>query len=240
MNRFQVRVGGAAALVLLAWLLGCGRTDHHDEPVEVGGDAGGGGAAAGQGGGVAGGVVAFGGAGGLQLAGFPPAMGGTGGEYIAQPLEDTVLCDNVFERVARLPDEPLSFTATFDGEPVEVQSSSMPGALPVFGVFRFGRSHVEALSFDFEFPGHSGAVYLSAVECGLGGNILKRQDGQVVASFSLASGTLSSRTSSVDGFVGVSRGTLYSEWSNEAGEKHILEASFLLHAPMSDARAEQL
>jgi hypothetical protein len=231
----QLRGGEGTALVLAAWLLGCGRTNHHDEPAEVGGHAGQGGVDAGQGGGVAGGVVAFGGAGGLQLAGFPPVMGGTGGEYIAQPLEDTALCDNVFERVARLPDEPLSFTATFDGEPVEVQSSS----LPVFGVFRFGRSHVEALSFDFEFAEHSGAIYLSAVECGLGGNMLKRQDGQVVASFSLASGTLSSRTSSVDGFVGVSRGTLHSEWSNEAGEKHVLEASFFLHAPMSDARAQQ-
>jgi hypothetical protein len=237
-KRFQLRLREGAALGLVAWLSACGRTSNDDEPEGVGGVAG-------QSAGDSGGVAGSGGSGGLQLAGALPIAGdatsGSGGSYVALPLEDTALCENnLLERVEQLPDEPFSFAARFDGEPVEVQSSATPDASPLLSVFRFGRTHVEALSFDFEFAGYEGGVSLSAGACGHDGYILKLQDGQVVANFVLSSGKLSSHTSSVDGFTGVSRGSLYSEWSNETGEKHVFEASFFMRARMPDARAEQL
>jgi hypothetical protein len=96
------------------------------------------------------------------------------------------------------------------------------------------------LSIDFQLPGFNGAVSLSVVDCSLGGYLLQPQDGESLVPFDLDNGHLSSHTSSVDGFVGVSRGSLHSEWSNEAGQKHVLEAEFSMRAAMADARAEQL
>jgi hypothetical protein len=224
------------AVGLLAWLSACGRTRNDDEPEDVGGVAS-------QGAGDSG-AAGSGGSAGLQLAGSlsiaGDATGGSAGNYIAQPLEDTALCEkNLFERVEQLPDEAFSFTARFDGEPVEVRSSATPDASLLLGVFRFGPTWVEALNFGFEFGAYEGFIQVSAVECGHDGHLLKRQDGEVVATFALSSATLNSHTSSVDGFMGVSRGALYSEWANELGEKHVFEASFFMRAAMPGQRAER-
>lgn len=171
-------------------------------------------------------------------------MVATGGVYVAQPLDDTALCENLFQRVGEIPDEELSFEATFDGEPVEVQSTPEDEGLPPFGVFRFGRLHVEAVSFTFAFPGYDGSLLVSAVDCGIGGSLYRREADEVAAFFTIQSATFRTHTASIDGFVGRTHGAIHSEWSErtdtgEPGEQHVFEATFVLDAAMADQRANQ-
>ena len=234
--------------MLVGSLSSCGQAEHHPEPsaragaagsATVAGASGAGGATGGAGGNQA--------AGGIWLGGAPSiageATGATGGVYVAQPLDDTVLCDNnAFERVDELPDKELSFTATFDGEPVEVHESADVENLPIVGVFRFGRLHIEAMSFVFAFPGYDGSLWVSAASCSVGGSLSRREGDQLTGFFTVKSATFSSLTSSVNGFAGLTQGSFHSEWSSEptnAGqpiEQHVFDATFVLDASMPDAR----
>lgn len=232
--RGQCELGASTALVLaLASCAGaCGQA-RHGEPSARGDEAGaapGGssaGGASGGGTGGAGGVLMLGGIGAAGTAALDP--------IVPVPLADTQQCDNEFVRVAQLPDIPLFITGAIDGEPTEIQSGADDAGLPTIGIFRFGSLAVENIGLPFLLSprGYSGAVNVSAVDCDVYGNLSEMMMPPV---FSIDAGTFRSTTYSIDGYEGITIGKLHAEWSNDAGEQHVLDASFALPATMPDAR----
>jgi hypothetical protein len=194
--------------------------------------------------GASGGSASLGGT-GLELGGSVPVddHGGStsvAGAVTAVPLLDTTLCGHDFARVDQVPDTALFFSGTFDGEPVDVSESADVSEAPTFYVFRFGATHVEAISFSLylaEAP-YSGFLQVSAVDCGTYGSLLHRE----VAGphyYELASAELVTATHSVDGFSGLTTGSIYASWIDDGGEQHVLDANFAVNAVMGDARTQR-
>jgi hypothetical protein len=181
---------------------------------------------------------------GLALGGSAPVDDGEGGSSglagaatLAVPLLDTTLCDNdFFVRVDRLPDVAPFFSGTFDGKPVDVTESAEVAEPPSFHVFRFGSKHVEAASFPLYIADgtHSGWLTINAVDCAVYGDLVLRHDESSL--YKLASAELFTVTRSVDGFSGLTDGSVSARWINDDGEQHVLEADFTLNAFMDDAR----
>lgn len=239
--RDQRELGASAALVLaLASFAGaCGQLRHGEPSGGRGGEAGapsggsqagGAGRASGGGTGGAGGVLTLGGIGGIGAAGAAALD-----PSVPVPLADTQQCENEFVRVPQLPDTPLFITGVLDGEPTEVQSGADDAGLPTIGIFRFGSLAVENVGLPFLLSprGYSGAINVSAVDCGVYGNLFEMM---MPPGFSMDVGTFRSTTYSIDGYEGITIGKLHAEWSNDAGEQHVLDASFALPATMPDAR----
>jgi hypothetical protein len=181
---------------------------------------------------------------GLALGGSVPVDDHGGSTSVAGaaavPLLDTTLCGHDFVRVERVPDTALFFSGTFDGKPVDVSESADVSEAPTFYVFRFGATHVEATSFSLylaEGP-YEGAFQVSAADCGTYGNLLHREaDGPHY--YALASAELVTATHSVDGFSGLTTGSVYASWIDDDGEQHVLDADFALNAVMGDARSQR-
>lgn len=154
---------------------------------------------------------------------------------VAVPLADTQQCDNEFVRVDQLPNMPLFITGVIDGQPTEVQSSLEDASLPTVGIFRFGSRHVENVSllFFLTFGSYTASINVSAAECGVYGNLSEEMMPPV---FSMNVGIFRSTTYSVDGYEGITIGTLHGEWSNDVGEQHVFDATFALQAFMPDSR----
>jgi hypothetical protein len=149
------------------------------------------------------------------------------------------LCDNVFVRVDQLPDAPLFFSGTFDGEPVDVFESADVADPPAFGVFRFGPTHVEAISLRLYLAigPYAGGLTVSAVDCGIYGDLFFRPE-EGLRYYQLASAELLTVTNSADGFSGLTQGSVFATWLNDDGQQHVLEANFTLNAFMGDARTQ--
>jgi hypothetical protein len=229
----------ALALTLAALVGACGQVRQGDAASGAGGEAGTGGLQAGASVGAAGGraSTAFGGT-GVALGGT--ANLGDGGTapvdpLVAVPLADTQQCGNDFVRVDELPDMPWFITGVIDGEATEVQGSSDDASLPTVGIFRFGSHHVEHVGFAFALAprGYTSSINVSAVDCGVYGYL---SEAMMPPLFAMDVGIFRSTTYSVDGYEGITIGTLHAEWSNEAGEQHVFDATFALQSFMPDAR----
>jgi hypothetical protein len=243
-NQFELGAGLARCWVwvLAALVAGCGQTSSRGPSQTTaneggnfssGGSAGGGGASgsAGSGGGPA---ITLGGDVGID----ENEAGSTSGP-VAVPLLDTALCENSFVRVERLPDAAPFFSGTFDGEPVDVSESADVLEPPTFLVFRFGPKHVEAVSMRLYLRGrpYDGSLSVSAVDCGRYGDLFLRTEGGL-RYYKLASAEVSTITNSVDGFSGLTQGSVFATWINDDGEQHVLDANFVLNAIMGDARVQ--
>ncbi len=228
----------------------CGQTTSGDTSTVTANQAGqrssGSGASGGAGsGGAESGSAGRGGLGGITLGGsltIDDEAGSTGVDDntpVAVPLLDTMLCDNVFVRVEQLPDTAPVFSGTFDDEPVNVSESADIAEPPTFQVFRFGSTHVEAVSMRLYVPAgpYSGGLAVSAVDCGKSGELFFRPD-EGLRYYQLASAELHTVTSSIDGFSGLTQGSIVATWRNDDGEQHTLKADFTLHALMGDARTQ--
>lgn len=244
-NRFQVDAGWGRWVVcgFAALVASCGRTSSGEGSKITASGAGQSSSGAGASSSAGRGGVQSGGASGIALGGSltidDEGGGGVAGTGpVAVPLLDTMLCDNVFERVEQLPDAALVFSGTFDGEPVDVSESADVAEPPAFQVFRFGATHVEAVSFALYVPvgPYDGGFSVSAVDCGKSGQLFLRAD-EGLRYFQLASAKLHTVTSSIDGFSGLTRGSVFAVWISDDGEQHTLDANFTLHAVMGDARA---
>lgn len=219
---------GLAALVTC-----CAQVNERDQPRSAAGEAG----QASSSGSGAGGSANVGGSGGsgLSLGGID-AFDVAGAGPVALPLLDTTLCQNEFVRVDQVAEAALFFSGTFDGEPVDVLESADVTEPPAFFVFRFGSTHVEAISFSLYFAEgpYKGFLQVSAVDCGMYGALQLHPEAG--PRYSLASAKLVTVTRSVDGFSGLTTGSVSASWIHDDGEEHVLEADFTLNAIMGDAR----
>ena len=183
-----------------------------------------------------------GGGSGLSLGGTAPVDdeeggSGAGADAVAVPLLDATLCENAFVRVDQVPDMALFFAATFAGKPTDVLESADVAEPPAFYVFRFGSTHVEAISFSLYITDgpYDGALQVSAVDCGVSGGLYILQEGGR-RYYPLQSAELVTVTRSVDGFSGVTTGSVSATWLHEDGEQLVLKGEFTLNAIMGDAR----
>jgi hypothetical protein len=184
---------------------------------------------------------------GVTLGGSVPVDRGEGGSTsvagagpVAVPLLDTTMCENDFVRVDQIPDSALFFAGTFDGKPIDVSQTANAAQPPTFHVFRFGSTHVEAVSMQLYLADgpYDGSLQVSAADCSTYGNLFLRQEGGL-RYYRLASAKLLAVTYSVDGFSGLTKGSISATWINDDdGEQHMLEAEFTLNALMGDARAQ--
>jgi hypothetical protein len=258
-NRFRLGEGLARSLAwgLAAMAICCGQVSERGKPQDTASEAGQGSSSASGGSGMAlGGTSASGGSanlagtgasGGSGMAlGGGPIEGDQGGSTsvagagpAAVPLLDTMLCGHDFVRVDQLPEVAPFFSGTFDGEPVEVFESAEASEPPTFYVFRFGASHVEAISFHVHLPEgpYDGIFQVGAADCGTYSN-LRREAGSLHY-YELESAALDTVTHSVDGFSGLTTGSVSASWIDDDGEQHALEADFAMNAVMGDARAER-
>jgi hypothetical protein len=226
----------------------CGQVRHGEASAGQVGVAGGSAPQAGAFAGGAGGAGGAGAAGGRASAGTAGSgitLGGTinlgeagmpaGGGPVAVPLLDTQQCGNEFVRVDQLPDMPLFMTGVIDGQPTDVQSSMQDASFPTVGVFRFGSRHVEHVSFSFflTFGSYTSSINVGVVTCGVYGDLFEEMMPGV---FSMDVGRFRTTTYSVDGYEGITIGTMHAEWSNDVGEQHVFDATFALQAFMPDSR----
>jgi len=239
------RLARHLVLGLAALVASCGQTSSRDKDQHTTNEAGQPSNGAGTSGSAGSGGAQSGGVSGLMLGGsiaVDPEAGATsvGGKgYVGVPLVDTMLCDNVFMRVAQLPDAAPVFSGTFDGEPVDVFGSADVAEPPVFAVFRFGPTHVEAINLSLYLPvgPYDVNLVIGACGCGKSGELFLRSE-PGLRHYELSSAELQSVTSSVDGFSGLTRGSVAATWLNDDGEEHVLRADFTLNAVMGDARTQ--
>jgi hypothetical protein len=161
----------------------------------------------------------------------------SGAGVVAVPLLDTTLCENDFVRVDEVPATALFFSGTLDGMPVDVSESAEVAEPPAFLVFRLGPTHVEAISFRLYLADgpYAGGLNVSAADCGVSGSLIFRPH-EEQRYYPLASAELVSVTRSVDGFSGLTKGSVFATWISDDGEQHVLQADFALNAVMGDAR----
>lgn len=229
----------------LAALVACsGQVRRRDNPQSNANEAGQGSSDSG----AAGGSVSGGGMSGtgVTLGGSVPVdpnEGGStsvaGGGPGAVPLLDTTLCENDFVRVDQIPDGARFFAGRFDGNPVDVLQTADVAEPPPFHVFRFGPTHVEAISMQLYLADgpYEGTLQLSAADCSMYGDLFLRQPGGL-RYYKLVSAELLTVTYSVDGFSGLTKGSVSATWINDEGEQHVLEAELALDALMGDARSQ--
>jgi hypothetical protein len=246
-NRFQLGEGLARSLAwgLAAMATCCAQVSERGKPQDTASDAGQGSTSASGGPTNLGGTGGSGGS-GLALGGVPVEgdQGGStsvaGAGPVAVPLLDTVLCGHDFVRVEQLPEVALFFSGTFDGEPVEVFESAEVSEPPSFYVFRFGARLVEAISFRFHLPEgpYDGGFQVSAADCGTHSNLLLLEAGDPHY-YALERAALVTDTHSVDGFSGLTTGSVSASWIDDDGEQHVLEADFALKADMGDGSPQR-
>jgi hypothetical protein len=241
-NRLQLGDGLALAWGLAAMVASCAQVGERGKPQDTASEAGqassGASSSSAGVGGTGGSGLALGGSAPFDDPGGSTSVAGAG--PVAVPLLDTTLCENDFVRVDQVPDIAPFFSGTFDGKPVDVSDSADVADPPVFHVFRFGATHVEAIGFRLylaEGP-YSAAFQVSAVDCGISGDLRLHQE-EGFRYYELASSELLTVTHSVDGFSGLTTGSVSATWINDDGEQHVLEANFALNAVMGDASTQR-